>query len=76
MKAANKLSTQNTRFLSDTDAAELLGVPVSSLRYWRILREGPVFYKVGRAVRYDADELLIWAKSRPGGGELVGGGAR
>lgn len=54
--------------LRDVEVAELLGLPVSTLRYWRLVNSGPTFYRVGgRAIRYAEDEVLRWAKARSGG---------
>jgi len=47
--------------LTETDAATRLGLKVATLRAWRHRRKGPVFVRLGRAVRYlsaDLDEFL------------------
>ena len=38
-------------------AAEYLGLAISTLNKWRCLGDGPVFIKMGRAVRYRAEDL-------------------
>lgn len=43
-------------------AAEYLGLAVSTLNKWRCLGDGPAFMKMGRAVRYritDLDQFMI-----------------
>ena len=47
-------------------AAEYLGLAVSTLNKWRCHGGGPVFIKMGRAVRYrveDLENFLIQSKS-------------
>jgi predicted DNA-binding transcriptional regulator AlpA len=64
-----------TRLLNEHDAADVLGISVSSLRRWRSERRGhgPAWIKVnGSAVRYSADDLLEYINScrrtpEPGG---------
>ena len=46
----------------DENKASEANIPVPTLRTKRI--RGPPFYKFGRSVRYDLDELLAWAKAR------------
>ena len=38
-------------------ASEYLGLAVSTLNKWRCLGGGPVFIKMGRAVRYRIEDL-------------------
>jgi len=47
-------------------ASEYLGLAVSTLNKWRCLGGGPVFIKMGRAVRYrvsDLEAFLIDSKT-------------
>lgn len=47
------------------EAAEYLGVPVSSLYYWSYRGEGgPPILRVGRLLRYDPEQVAAWARSR------------
>jgi excisionase family DNA binding protein len=46
------------------EAAELLRVPLSTLRIWRHRREGPAVVKVGRLLRYSRRDLEAWLESR------------
>jgi prophage regulatory protein len=49
---------RQTRPLTLREAADLLGVPESTLRYWRATgRDGPIGYRMGRRVMYDEDEV-------------------
>jgi hypothetical protein len=50
------------RYVTDTIASEILGVPVRTLRRWRIERRGPIFRKFGGVlVRYAVSDLLDFA---------------
>lgn len=43
---------EGTALLRETEAAELLSVPVPTLRGWRVRGGGPPFVKMGSLVRY------------------------
>ncbi len=52
------MQNENFTFVSDTKAAEILGLKAQTLRNWRYLRRGPVYHKIGgRAVRYAIKDL-------------------
>lgn len=44
-------------------AAEYLGLAVSTLNKWRCHGGGPVFIKMGRAVRYRAEDLEAFVQA-------------
>lgn len=51
--------------VSESQASEIIGMKVSTLRYWRITGEGPAFIKVGgRCVRYKLCDINEWIESR------------
>jgi hypothetical protein len=53
--------------LTEKQAAELLNVPASTLKYWRDCGDGPAYYKLGTGrrspVRYDAAVLEEWLRA-------------
>jgi hypothetical protein len=52
-------------FVNEDQTARVLGLTVKTLRNWRQSgTENLAYYKLGRAVRYDLDEVVAWAKSR------------
>lgn len=53
-----------TRLLDVTEAADYLGLSISTLNKWRCYGEGPVFVKMGRAVRYRVEDLDRYLESR------------
>jgi len=57
----NKIAT---RGLKDTDAGPIVGLSPQTLRNKRIKGEGPVYYKIGRAVRYLEKDLLDYLEKR------------
>jgi predicted DNA-binding transcriptional regulator AlpA len=38
--------------LTEKQVAEMLQLPASTLRYWRLKGEGPRFFHIGKLVRY------------------------
>ena len=49
--------------LSVAELAAYLGVPVSTIYFWRGRGEGPPGFKVGRQVRYRADDVSLWLEA-------------
>ncbi len=45
-------------------AAEITGVPVGTLRFWRATNQGPRSYVVGRRLWYDIDDLQAWLEAQ------------
>jgi excisionase family DNA binding protein len=45
------------RLLTPEQAAEFTGLALDTLAQWRSQRKGPPYIKLGRAVRYRADDL-------------------
>jgi hypothetical protein len=45
------------RLIDETEAANILGLSVKTLRRWRWGRNGPAFCKLGAAVRYNPADL-------------------
>ncbi len=46
--------------LSPKQLADYLGVPIKTLYDWRWKGEGPPGYRVGRHVRYRAEDVEAW----------------
>ena len=44
------------RFLTEAEAARILGLEPATLRQWRFLGREPAYHKFGSAVRYDPRE--------------------
>lgn len=60
--------SERQALLTPDEVAEMLGVPVSTLRFWRQTKAGPGWVKVGRLVRYPVGELDTWLGQQPSGG--------
>jgi predicted DNA-binding transcriptional regulator AlpA len=54
--------------LNEFDLARLTGLSVSTVRRWRLLRQGPKYIKLNSAVRYRPEDVAAWFDSRPAGG--------
>lgn len=50
--------------LDTHQAAARMGLASSTLRKLRVTGEGPVYLKLGRAVRYRAQDLDAWLNAR------------
>lgn len=46
--------------LTIEEVAELLRMPVATLRYWRVLGTGPCGFILGRRLRYFRQDVLDW----------------
>lgn len=42
------------------EVSAMTGTPVATLRHWRQRGGGPPWFKIGRRVRYDHDDLRKW----------------
>ncbi len=49
-------------FLTQSEVAELLRLPVRTVEDWRLTRLGPPWVKLGRHVRYEQGDLLAWVE--------------
>lgn len=52
------------RLLNEHEAAEYLNVSVATMRRWRLLRQGPVFRKLGACVRYRPEDIEAFVAGR------------
>jgi hypothetical protein len=55
--------SEKRRYASELEIAAIYGVSVRTLRKWRLFGRGPVFYKLGRCVRYDVAEVDRYVRS-------------
>ncbi|MGY1730641.1 helix-turn-helix transcriptional regulator [Geodermatophilus sp. SYSU D01045] len=49
-----------TKLLSQQDVADLFGVPLATVRYWRVQRTGPRAAVIGKHVRYRECDVEAW----------------
>jgi predicted DNA-binding transcriptional regulator AlpA len=50
--------------LTIQEVADVVRVPVATLRYWRHLGSGPSSFRIGRSVRYWRSEVLLWLENQ------------
>ncbi len=67
------MQQQFTRLLNEHETADRLHVSVATVRRWRLLRQGPKYFKIGASVRYKPEDIAVWLDSRPAGGEQTRG---
>jgi excisionase family DNA binding protein len=48
--------------MSVEEVSEYLGIPVATLYRWRHMRTGPKASRVGRYLRYSADDVAAWLR--------------
>jgi hypothetical protein len=51
-------------YLTTEETAKRLKRSTKTLEYWRLVGQGPPFYRQGRAIRYLLSEVLAWGASR------------
>ena len=51
------MSENNKKLLNETQAAEMLGLAVNTMRTRRARKKGPIYFKVGYKVYYDLKDL-------------------
>jgi predicted DNA-binding transcriptional regulator AlpA len=54
--------------LNEHDVAHVTGLSVASIRRRRLLKQPPIFRKIGAAVRYRPEDVAAWIESCPSGG--------
>jgi excisionase family DNA binding protein len=57
-------ATRLPELLSVVELADYLGVPVSTIHYWRGKEEGPPGFKVGKQLRFRAADVVHWLEER------------
>ncbi len=50
--------------MSAEELANYVGVPLATVYKWRHANAGPPAYKIGRYLRFDADEVASWVQSQ------------
>ena len=50
--------------LTMNEVADVVRVPVATLRYWRHLGTGPRSFRIGRSVRYWHTEVRHWLEQQ------------
>lgn len=53
--------------LTIREVADIVRVPIATLRYWRHLDKGPHSFRVGRGVRYWRRDVHVWLQEQSNG---------
>jgi hypothetical protein len=62
-EAAGSNARRGQIWFNTEDAACHLGIAPNTLKKWRALRQGPLFYRIGKkAIRYSIDDLEAFAR--------------
>ena len=51
-------------YLTTQEVADLLRLPVATLRAWRHRNVGPPAFRMGKHLRYDLAQVLLWVSQR------------
>ncbi|MGI8775604.1 MAG: helix-turn-helix domain-containing protein [Actinomycetota bacterium] len=52
--------------MTPDELGDVLQIPTKTLAEWRSNGTGPAYRRVGRHVRYSAEDVAIWLKGRYG----------
>jgi len=61
---AGHIEPLSSALMIPQDAADYLNLSVDTLAEWRCRGGGPIFHKLGRAVRYRLSDLDAWLAKR------------
>lgn len=48
------------KWLTDHEVAKLLGRSTDTVRWWRLDKKGPPYYRMAGRIRYRLDEVEAW----------------
>lgn len=54
----------NDQLLTIQEVADIVRVPVATLRYWRHLGSGPPSFRIGRTIRYWRSRVYEWLEEQ------------
>lgn len=63
-------------FLTLSEVAAILRVPVNTLRWWRQRGDGPAFFKIGRHLVTTIGDLRAWIEEQKQGANSARPGVR
>ena len=63
MLGGPKMAEVNMNLITESQAAERLGITPSALRTMRKEKRGPSYFKVAKSIRYVADEIDAFLQS-------------
>ena len=55
---------ERAMWVDEREVSKIMGVAIQTLRNWRFKQIGPVYSKVGRAVRYRVDDVIRFMEER------------
>lgn len=64
MGLAEMTSKDRVELLTSREAALRMGIRPNTLEIWRVKGIGPIYLKVGRAVRYVESDVVDWLQAQ------------
>ena len=71
MKTLPAASDTSVPLRTDREVAEFLGISHRTVQNWRFVNQGPRFIRIGRSIRYRAEDLSAFIATMPSGGSGV-----
>jgi len=71
MKKLSDSSDTSIPLRTDREVAEFLGISHRTVQNWRFVNQGPRFIRIGRSIRYRAEDLSAFLATMPSGGSGV-----
>jgi hypothetical protein len=60
----NEMTQIAPTYLTQPELAEFLRVSERTLEDWRVTHSGPPYSKLGRHVRYNIDDVVVWVREQ------------
>lgn len=57
------MNFDSSQYLTEIQVSEFTGFALPTLRNWRFCGKGPVYYKIGRSVRYKLEDVASFMTS-------------
>ena len=64
LRGMNEMTQIMPTYLTQPELAELLRVSERTLEDWRLTRSGPPYSKLGRHIRYNIDDVIVWVREQ------------
>jgi len=68
-KPENPTAAIQRQFVNEITLAAVTGVARRTYQKWRLLGQGPRFYRLHGSIRYDLHEVYLWIEQHAAGGE-------
>lgn len=60
----SNIKEKSFAYITNEEAAELLGILPGTLTLWRATKKGPTFYKIGKVIKYKVSDIEEFISSK------------